>query len=78
MSPSTNPYQGEPGYIRTPHPLSTGLRLSNEKVERSSSVASTSENLKYALPGVLSLDGTVRTEIDRQMEELDQYIKLQV
>ncbi|KAL8529879.1 hypothetical protein ACS0TY_007078 [Phlomoides rotata] len=80
ISSSTNPFQGEPGHIRTfskPHPLSPGLRLSNEKLERSSFGTSTSENLKYALPGVLSLDDTVRTEIDRQMEELSQYIKLQ-
>lgn len=81
MSPSTNHYQGKPDHIRTLsnlHDLSPGLGLSNMKVDCSSSISSTCENLKYAPPGVLSLDDTVKTEIDRQMEELARYIKLQV
>ncbi|KAH6778928.1 hypothetical protein C2S52_010165 [Perilla frutescens var. hirtella] len=80
MSANTSLHLNKPGHIGlllNPNPASPGLRLSSEKEERSSSVTSTSENLTNAFPFVLSLGNTVKMEIDRQMEELGQYIKLQ-
>ncbi|XP_057786860.1 probable BOI-related E3 ubiquitin-protein ligase 2 [Salvia miltiorrhiza] len=80
MSANTNLHLNKPGHsglLLNPKPVSPGLRLSSEKEERSSSVTSTSENLTNAYPFTLSLGNTVKIEIDRQMEELGQYIKLQ-
>ncbi|KAL1554166.1 RING-type E3 ubiquitin transferase [Salvia divinorum] len=80
MSANTNLHLNKPshtGLLLNPTPVSPGLRLSNEKEERSSYVTSTSENLTNAFPFGLSLGNTVKHEIDRQMEELGQYIKLQ-
>ncbi|CAA0826664.1 SBP (S-ribonuclease binding protein) family protein [Striga hermonthica] len=57
--------------------MSTGLKLFSEKKELSSSVSSTYENIRNALPGVLSLGNSITMEIDRQTEEFCQYIKLQ-
>lgn len=79
MSVNNNLNLDKPGRSGLLHnPVSPGLRLSSEKEERSSSVTSTSENLINAFPFALSLGNTVKLEIDRQMEELGQYIKLQV
>lgn len=78
MSVNNNLNLDKPGRSGLIHnPVSPGLRLSSEKEERSSSVTSTSENLTNAFPFALSLGNTVKLEIDRQMEELGQYIKLQ-
>ncbi|KAK6153298.1 hypothetical protein DH2020_012937 [Rehmannia glutinosa] len=66
VSLNNNVYQDEHGHIGTllnPNPVSAGLRLFCEKKERSSSVTSTCENMKNALPGVLSL------VVNRKMHE---------
>lgn len=60
------------------NPVSTGLRLSYDDDERNSSVTSASGSMTGAPSIILSLGDNVRTELDRQKEELDQYIKLQV
>ncbi|GFP79908.1 boi-related E3 ubiquitin-protein ligase 1 [Phtheirospermum japonicum] len=78
---NSNVYQDEHGHIGAslnPNLVSTGLRLFCEKNEHSSSVNSiTCENVKNTHPGVFSLGSTIKTEINRQTEELCQYIKHQ-
>lgn len=64
--------------IPNPNPVSTGLRLSYDDDERNSSVTSASGSMTATPPIILSLGDNIRTELDRQQEELDQYIKLQV
>ncbi|KAF7829346.1 E3 ubiquitin-protein ligase BOI [Senna tora] len=60
-----------------PNPVSTGLRLAYDDDERNSSVTSASGSMTGAPSIILSLGDNIRTELDRQKEELDQYIKLQ-
>ena len=60
------------------NPVSTGLRLSYDDDERNSSVTSASGSMTTAPPIILSLGDNIRTELDRQKEELDRYIKIQV
>lgn len=64
--------------IPKPNPVSTGLKLSYDDDERNSSVTSASGSLNAAPPIILSLGDNIRTELDRQNEEFDQYIKIQV
>lgn len=63
--------------IPNPNAVSTGLRLSYDDDERNSSVTSASGSMA-TLPVMLSLGDNVKTEIDRQKEEFDNYIRLQV
>ncbi|KAJ1399487.1 Zinc finger, RING-type [Sesbania bispinosa] len=63
--------------IPNPNPVSTGLRLSYDDDERNSSVTSASGSMTATPSIILSLGDNIRTELDRQQEELDQYIKLQ-
>lgn len=64
--------------IPNPNPVSTGLRLSYDDDERNSSVTSASGSMAATPSIILSLGDNIRTELDRQQEELDQYVKLQV
>lgn len=60
------------------NPVSTGLRLSfNDDDEHNSSVTSASGSMNPTPSIILSLGDNIRTELDRQNEELDQYIKFQ-
>uniref|UniRef100_A0A2N9IRA0 RING-type domain-containing protein n=1 Tax=Fagus sylvatica TaxID=28930 RepID=A0A2N9IRA0_FAGSY len=63
--------------IPNPNPVSTGLRLSYDDDERNSSVTSASGSMTAAPSMILSLGDNIRTELDRQKEEFDQYIKIQ-
>ncbi|XP_027360740.1 probable BOI-related E3 ubiquitin-protein ligase 3 isoform X2 [Abrus precatorius] len=63
--------------IPNPNPVSTGLRLSYDDDERNSSVTSASGSMTVTPSIILSLGDNIKTELDRQQEELDQYIKLQ-
>lgn len=63
--------------IPNPNPVSTGLRLSYDDDERNSSVTSASGSMTAAPSIILSLGDNIRTELDRQKEEFDQYIKIQ-
>ncbi|GFZ21238.1 SBP (S-ribonuclease binding protein) family protein [Actinidia rufa] len=63
--------------IPNQNPVSTGLRLSYDDDERNSSVTSASGSMTTAPPIILSLGDNIRTELDRQKEELDHYIKIQ-
>ncbi|XAR48078.1 hypothetical protein NMG60_11030788 [Bertholletia excelsa] len=63
--------------ILNQHPVSTGLRLSYDDDERNSSVTSASGSMTAASPIILSLGDNIRSEMDQQKEELDQYIKIQ-
>lgn len=63
--------------IPNPNPVSTGLRLSYDDDEHNSSVTSASGSMTAASSIILSLGDNIRTELDRQKEEFDQYIKIQ-
>ncbi|KAL2347330.1 hypothetical protein Fmac_001330 [Flemingia macrophylla] len=63
--------------IPNPNPVSTGLRLSYEDDEHNSSVSSASGSMTTTPSIILSLGDNIRAELDRQQEELDQYMKLQ-
>lgn len=69
---------GHSGSIFNPNPVSTGLKLSYEEDEHNSSVTSASESMTAALPLILSLGDNFKTEFDRQKEEFDHYIRIQV
>lgn len=69
---------GQSGSILNPNPVSTGLKLAYEEDEHNSSVTSASESMTAALPAILSLSDNLKLEIDRQNEEFDCYIRLQV
>lgn len=69
---------GQSGSIFNPNPVSTGLKLSFEEEEHNSSVTSASENLKAVLPVISSVSDNLKIEIDRQQEEFDHFIKVQV
>ncbi|EOY00523.1 hypothetical protein QUC31_014240 [Theobroma cacao] len=60
-----------------PNAVSTGLRLSYDDDERNSSVTSASGSMTQGPSMILSLGDNVRSELDRQKEEFDQYIKIQ-
>lgn len=60
------------------NPVSTGLRLSYDDEERNSSVTSASGSMTAPSSVFWSLNDNIRTELDRQKEELEQYIKIQV
>ena len=64
--------------IPNPNAVSTGLRLSYDDDERNSSVTSASGSMTQGPSMILSLGDNVRSEVDRQKEEVDQYIKIQV
>ncbi|KAF8378270.1 hypothetical protein HHK36_029609 [Tetracentron sinense] len=57
--------------------VSTGLRLSYDDDERNSSITSASGSMTAAHPVILSLGNNLKTEIDRQKEEFDHYIRVQ-
>lgn len=81
ISTSNNVFQYETGLsgrILNQNPVSMGLRLSYEDDEHNSSVTSASEGMKAFLPGIFSLSDNLKIEIDRQGEEMDRYIRLQV
>ncbi|KAF4366143.1 hypothetical protein CsatB_022231 [Cannabis sativa] len=65
------------GSIPNPNPVSTGLRLSYDDDERNSTVTSASGSMTGAPAIIYSLGDNVRTELDRQKEEFDQYMKIQ-
>ncbi|XWS50947.1 hypothetical protein CRYUN_Cryun12cG0134800 [Craigia yunnanensis] len=69
---------GQPGNVLNPNPLSTELRLSYEEDELNSSVSSVNGNMTTFLPVKLSFRDNLKAEIDRQKEEFDHYIRLQV
>ncbi|KAL5537531.1 hypothetical protein UlMin_040260 [Ulmus minor] len=59
------------------NPVSTGLRLSYDDDERNSSVTSASGSMPAAPSVMYTLADHVRTELDRQKEEMDRFIKIQ-
>lgn len=80
ISLNYNARQDEPdrsASIPNPNHVSTGLRLSYDDDERNSTVTSASGSITTT-PIILSLGDNFRTDLDRQQEELDHYIKLQV
>ncbi|KAA3462631.1 E3 ubiquitin-protein ligase BOI-like [Gossypium australe] len=63
--------------IPNPNAVSTGLRLSYDDDERNSTVTSGSGSMTQGPSMILSLGDNIRSELDRQKEEFDQYIKIQ-
>ncbi|CAN8294382.1 unnamed protein product [Cochlearia groenlandica] len=57
--------------------VSTGLRLSYDDDERNSSVTSASGSILTASPMLQSLEDSLRIDLHRQQDELDQFIKIQ-
>ncbi|KAK6920689.1 hypothetical protein RJ641_014367, partial [Dillenia turbinata] len=68
---------GHSGSVLNPNQVSTGLRLSYEEDEHNSSVTTASESMSAVLPVIFSLGDNLKTEIDQQKEEFDQYIRVQ-
>lgn len=64
--------------MQNPNPVSTGLRLSYDDDERNSSVTTASGSMTAGPSIILSLGENIRSEFDRQKEEFDHYIKIQV
>ncbi|KAE8663853.1 ATP-citrate synthase alpha chain protein 1-like [Hibiscus syriacus] len=63
--------------IPNPNAISTGLRLSYDDDERNSTVTSGGGSMTQEPLMILSLDDNIRSELDRQKQEFDQYIKIQ-
>ncbi|CAL9214448.1 unnamed protein product [Arabidopsis halleri] len=63
--------------VRKENLVSTGLRLSYDDDERNSSVTSASGGIVAASPIFQSLDDSLRIDLHRQKDELDQFIKIQ-
>ncbi|KAL2903331.1 putative BOI-related E3 ubiquitin-protein ligase 3 [Bienertia sinuspersici] len=59
------------------NPVSTGLRLSYDDDEHNSSVTSASGSMTAAPSILMSLGDNIRSELERQNEEFDHYIKIQ-
>ncbi|GAB2297401.1 hypothetical protein Dimus_031506 [Dionaea muscipula] len=80
ISLNYNIYQDEvdrSASIPNQNPVSTGLRLSYDDDVRNSSVTSASGSMTAGSSILLSLGDSLRTELERQKEEFDQYIKIQ-
>ncbi|KAG6655016.1 E3 ubiquitin-protein ligase BOI isoform X1 [Carya illinoinensis] len=80
ISLNYNPCQDEAdrsASIPNAYPVSTGLRLSYDDDERNSSVTSASGSMTATPSIILSLGENIRTELDRQKEEFDHFIKIQ-
>ncbi|KAL9271684.1 E3 ubiquitin-protein ligase BOI-like protein [Drosera capensis] len=80
ISLNYNIYQDEvdrSANIQNQNPVSTGLRLSYDDHEQNSSVTSASGSMTAGSSILFPLGDNLRTELERQKEEFDQYIKLQ-
>ncbi|KAK3017116.1 hypothetical protein RJ639_006966 [Escallonia herrerae] len=66
-----------PASIPNQNPVSTGLRLSYDDDERNSSVTSASGSMTASPSIILSLGDNIKTELGRQKDELDHYIRTQ-
>lgn len=69
---------GQSGSILNPNPVSTGLKLSYEEDEHNSSITCASDSMTAALPVISSLGDNLKSEIERQKDEFDHYIRVQV
>lgn len=58
--------------------VSTGLKLSYDDDEPNSSVSSASGSMNASASVMMSLGDNIKTELERQKKEFDQYIKTQV
>ncbi|GAB2214269.1 hypothetical protein Droror1_Dr00018611 [Drosera rotundifolia] len=80
ISLNYNIYQDEvdrSANIQNQNPVSTGLRLSYDDHEQNSSVTSASGSMTAGSSILFPLGDNLRTELEQQKEEFDQYIKLQ-
>lgn len=60
------------------NPVSTGLKLSYDDDEPNSSVSSASGSMNASASIIMSLGDNIKTEMERQKKEFDQYLKTQV
>ncbi|OWM76074.1 BOI-related E3 ubiquitin-protein ligase 1 [Punica granatum] len=63
--------------IPPPNPVSTGLRLSYDDDEHNSSITSASGSMTATPSIIMSIDERIRTELDRQNEEFNRFMRLQ-
>lgn len=68
----------QPGIVLNPNTVSTGLRLSCEDEEHNSSITSACENTSGVSAVMLSLADNLKVEIERQKDEFEGYVRLQV
>lgn len=73
-----NEESDHPSSIPNPHIVSNGLKLSYDDEERNSLITSASGSMTGAAPLMSSFGDSFTTELDRQNEELERYILLQV
>lgn len=59
------------------NPVSTGLKLSYDDDEPNSSVSSASGSMNASASIIMSLGDNIKTEMERQKKEFDQYLKTQ-
>ncbi|CAN4123300.1 unnamed protein product [Withania somnifera] len=63
--------------IPVQNPVSTGLKLSYDDDEPNSSVTSASGSMNASTSVMMSLGDNIKTEMERQKKEFDQYLKTQ-
>ncbi|MCD9646147.1 hypothetical protein HAX54_035715 [Datura stramonium] len=66
-----------PANVPAQNPVSTGLKLSYDDDEPNSSVTSASGSMNASTSVIMSLGDNIKTEMERQKKEFDQYLKTQ-
>lgn len=66
-----------PANFPAQNPVSTGLKLSYDDDEPNSSVTSASGSMNASTAVIMSLGDNIKTEMERQKKEFDQYLKTQ-
>ncbi|KAK6789077.1 hypothetical protein RDI58_012876 [Solanum bulbocastanum] len=67
----------QPANVHAQNPVSTGLKLSYDDDEPNSSVSSASGSINASASVIMSLGDSIKTEMERQKKEFDQYLKTQ-
>ncbi|XP_060213965.1 E3 ubiquitin-protein ligase BOI [Lycium barbarum] len=68
---------GQAANLPAQNPVSTGLKLSYDDDEPNSSVSSASGSMNASASVIMSLGDNIKTEMERQKKEFDQYLKTQ-
>ncbi|KAM3303909.1 putative BOI-related E3 ubiquitin-protein ligase 3 [Capsicum chacoense] len=67
----------QPANVLAQNPVSTGLKLSYDDDKPNSSVTSASGSMNTSTSVIMSLGDNIKTEMERQKKEFDQYLKAQ-
>ncbi|KAM3202889.1 putative BOI-related E3 ubiquitin-protein ligase 3 [Capsicum annuum] len=67
----------QPANVLAQNPVSTGLKLSYDDDKPNSSVTSASGSMNTSTSVIMSLGDNIKTEMERQKKEFDQYLKTQ-